>query len=380
MKFSIQSHEDPNTVILDASLIDQLTRGNIIDAPITLLRQDPPVWILPTAMQQNGDIFLSHTFVKGYWDDLSDAEYMVRTEHELFSIPEHLKGKNNGRHWITNLYHTDEGVLAFLHSEYTGENDHFGMPGVIFEGAMRSAPGRSAISLAWLPIERLQEDEVRFEYLGHIANYCSEIPHFNVSGTPIFTNSINGVEYMNIMFTNIETSADEQGVWRQRIGYVSQARAPLKEIIKGAKKGYATKWVKRNGNIWTDSLLPGSTPALPRKLDYTKDKRIRAGAVIVHSDVRFFKEVNKYILISYVHKFKDERATQFVIYSSKNGVEWEFETTSSARNDCIGGWSYIKIFREGRRNGDDAPYIIVGWDYGKPGRCVYRLNLHVSND
>ena len=90
MKLTIQNYEDPGTVLLNRDEIDALTRGNIIDAPITRLKQNPDVWLLPTAMQQNGDVFLSHTLVRGDLDQLESAEFCVVNEHLLFDTPEHL--------------------------------------------------------------------------------------------------------------------------------------------------------------------------------------------------------------------------------------------------------------------------------------------------
>lgn len=379
MKISIQDHTEPGTVVLDASFIDQLTRGKIIDAPVTLLREDPPVWILPTAMQQNGKIFLSHTFLKGYLGDLSDAQYRVINEHELFSVPEHLKGQNNGRHWITNLLHTEDGVLAFLHSEYAGENDFFGMPAIKLDGAEIKAPGRSAIGLAWLPKDRFDAEHYRFDYLGHIATYGADIPHFNVSGTPVYVTRHDGVEYVNILFSDIMAEEGPEG-WTTVQKFVSQARAPLAEVVARAQKGECAGWLKRDGDDWRDAMGKSATGILPRVKGHP-DRRIAVGDVIVHSDIAQLGPNGPYILVGYVLVQKNRNPSCLVVYSSEDGSNWKFETTSNERFDCIQGWSYVKLLDKGRRNGDRHPYALIGWEYGKgkDARAVYRLALQISD-
>lgn len=394
MKISIQNYAEPGTVVLDAPLIDQLTRGNIIDAPITLLREDPPIWLLPTAMQQNGDIYLSHTLLKGYLGDLSDAEYCIINEHDLFLIPEHLQKQNNGRHWITNLLHTESGVLAFLHSEYTADGDYFGMPSIRVDGGLIRAPGRSAISLAWLPKDRLDTDIFQFNYLGHIATYCADTPHFNVSGTPVFVNTDNGTEYINILFSdmlasqgtfkpNAKSTPDPEG-WEKIKSFVSQARAPLKEVIASAKKGKLTGWLKRNCDEWSDAKGKLATGVIP-KVDGHSDRRIADGEVIVHSDIARIDPSGMYILVAYVLTRKDRTTysvlnpTCLVVYSSEDGLNWKFETTSNERTDCDTGWSYVKLLCKGRRANDQSLYALIGWEYGKDARSVHRLEIGISD-
>lgn len=375
MKFSIQDHKEAGTIVLDSALIDQLTRGNIIDAPITLLRESPPVWILPTAMQQNGKIYLSHTLLKGYLGDLSDAEYAVINEFELFSVPDHLSNKNIGRHWITNLYHHEDGILAFLHSEYAGDDDYFGMPSIICNGRRVFAPGRSAISLAWLPRDRLDNDLFNFIYLGCIATYSASIPHFNVSGTPVFVNFDQGVCYINILFDDVHCTLGSDG-WNIKNIFVSQARAPIADVIAGAKKGEITHWRKRNGEEWNDAIGGIARGILP-SVEHP-DHRIACGELIVHSDVAYIERYGIFVLVAYVLVQKDLNPSCLVIYSSTDGLNWKFESTFNERMDCKKGWSYVKMFDKGRRNGDRSLYCLVGWDYGKDGRCVYRLAMQIS--
>ena len=372
MKISIQNHSDAGTVILDAPLIDQLTRGNIIDAPITLLREDPAIWILPTAMQQNGKIYLSHTLVKGHFDDLSDAEYCIVNEHDLFIVPDHLK--NNGRHWITNLLHTDEGVIAFLHSEYTGEGDFFGMQGIMFDERETRAPGRSAIGLAWLPKDRYDAEIYQFDYLGHIATYCSDVPHFNVSGTPMYVNTDEGVEYINILFSDVHATQNDKGWWKDKV-MVAHARASLKDVVADAKKGKVSNWLKRNGDAWGDALGKEATGVLPPAKGYA-DHRIANGEIIVHSDIATIKPDGSYILIGYVLNMRTLHPSCLVIYSSKDGLNWTFEKTSNERSD--GSWSYVKILNKGRRDKKGSYYAIIGYDYGKESRKVYRLEIDID--
>ena len=66
-KVEIQSYKDEGTLVFNSREIDYLMRGDIIDAPISLVtkKDGTTVWFLPTALQQNGKIYLSHTVVRG---------------------------------------------------------------------------------------------------------------------------------------------------------------------------------------------------------------------------------------------------------------------------------------------------------------------------
>lgn len=375
MKLTIQNYEDPGTVLLNRDEIDALTRGNIIDAPITRLKQNPDVWLLPTAMQQNGDVFLSHTLVRGDLDQLESAEFCVVNEHLLFDTPEHLANQNNGRHWITNLLHVEGGVLAFLHSEYTGQDDFFGMATHIIDGAETKAPGRSSIGLAWLSAEDLAADQFTFTYLGHIATYSANFPHYNVSGTPVLVNQIDGVEYVNIMFMDAKGSRTSDG-WDKDAAFVAQARAPLELVVEKAKSGELAQWQKRSGSDWSDAMGRRSSSALPRVPGHP-DKRIRMGDVIVHSDAAFVERLGKYVLLAYVLKRKNRLPTALVLYTSDDGLEWEYSGTEHERTDGEAGWSYASFFDV---NDDGKPYVIIGWDYGKPGRRVYKLEVDFNGE
>ena len=377
MEISIQDEADPGTVILDRDAIDQLTRGKIIDAPITRLKSNPDIWVLPTAMQQNGDIFLSHTLIRGDLEDLENAEYCIINEHALFEIPERLEGRNNGRHWITNLLHLEEGVLAFLHSEYTAEDDYFGMPAAIIDRKEARAPGRSCISLAWLSAENLENERFRFDFLGHLSTYCAEFPHHNVSGTPVFVNEQDGVEYLNIMFTDIKGHRVDGG-WVRDEGYVSQARAPLADVIDQAQKGNVIRWHKRDGSEWKEAMGRQSSGVLPH-IDGFDDDRISSGEVIVHSDVVRHGGTGRFILLTYVLTQKGRNPTCLVLYSSADGLRWEFEGTSHARSDCEKGWSYATFFDESAVGEAQDLSVIIGWEYGKDARCVYKLGVEIKD-
>jgi len=339
MKISIQDYNDSGTVLLDRDRIDQLTRGNIIDAPITCVKTDPSVWLLPTAMQQNGDVFLSHTLVRGDLTDLENAEYCIINEHTLFDIPEHFQKDRIGRQWITNLLPVDGGTLAFLHTEYAGNEDYFGMPGTVIDGVPTKAPGRSCISLAWISAENLKSDIFRFQFLGHIATYCADMPHFNVSGTPVFVSEHEGIKYINLMFMDVKAKKVEDG-WEKEATYIAQARSPLSDTVTKAKEGKLSQWMKRDNKEWKDAMGKQSTGVLPHvKMD---DERISKGDIIVHSDAVYHSPSERYILFGYVLQQKNRNPSSIVMYSSKDGLEWDFEGVSSGRSDCIGGWSYIK--------------------------------------
>lgn len=376
MRISVQDHGEPGTVLLDRRAIEALTRGKIIDAPITRLKRDPDLWLLPTAMQQNGDVFLSHTLVRGDLADLEAAEFRVVNEQTLFEIPDHLADRNTGRHWITNLLHVDDGVLAFLHSEYTGEDDFFGMESSLIDGVETRAPGRSCISLGWISNEDLDAERIRFLYLGHIATYSSEFPHYNVSGTPVLVNECDGVEYVNILFMDVQGKAGDDG-WIKDSGYVTQARAPLGQVVEQAKAGLLAPWSKRHENGWADAMGRRSIGVLPRVPGHP-DKRIRTADVIVHSDLLQDPGSGRYILLAYVLRQKRRNPSSMVFYSSEDGLRWQFEGTSHERDDGEAGWSYASFFDVADGVEGSTPYVLFGWDYGKPGRCVYKLNVELN--
>ena len=374
MKISIEDYSDPSTVLLDRAAIEALTQGKIIDAPITRLKRNPDLWLLPTAMQQNGDVFLSHTVVRGDLDKLESSEFCIVNEHKLFEVPEHLADQNNGRHWITNLLHLEDGVLAFLHSEYTGQNDYFGMEASLIDDVETRAPGRSSIGLAWLSQEDLDADRIRFTYLGHTATYSAGFPHFNVSGTPVLVNEVDGTEYVNILFMDSQ-GEEEEGGWRKDDAFVTQARAPLADVVDHAKQGSVSPWRKRDKKGWSDAMGSSSRAVLPRAPGHP-DKRIREGDVIVHSDLMRDPKSGRFVLLAYVLKRKKRNPSSIVFYSSEDGVKWQFEGTTHERDDGEAGWSYASFFDVDAE--DSNPFVLIGWDYGKPGRCVYKLGVEID--
>ena len=118
-RIKMQDYRDEGTLVLNDRKIDFLMRGDIIDAPISLVtkKDGTRVWILPTALQQNGKIYLSHTIVRGDLYNLDNSEIEIVDEEDLFSMSDAViaDGKSFGRHWITNIVQTDDGLLALIH-------------------------------------------------------------------------------------------------------------------------------------------------------------------------------------------------------------------------------------------------------------------------
>ena len=118
------------------------------------------------------------------------------------------------------------------------------------------APGVSKISLAWLPIEKFEDDEYDFLFLGHLVGPSSDIPHFNVHGTPWYVNTDDGTEYLNLLYADEVFTYSEDKGWRNTDdgARISRARAPLISVIKDAKKGKIGRWQKNFNGEWSQDL------------------------------------------------------------------------------------------------------------------------------
>lgn len=388
-KIEMQDYQDEGTLVLNSREIDYLMRGDIIDAPVSLVTKEDgtAVWFLPTALQQNGKIYLSHTVVRGDLYDLDNSEIVIVDEEELFTMSDDVvaAGKSIGRHWITNIMQTETGLLALIHSEYTAEGDFFGMDCVLKNEVETCAPGVSKISLAWLPIEKFEADEYDFLFLGHLVGPSSDIPHFNVHGTPWYVNTDDeGAEYLNLLYADeVFNYSEERGWITGKTGpRISKVRAPLEAVIADAKKGKIGAWQKSVNGEWSDDLRAPAPAFLPKIARFEqKDERLANADVIVHSDAIKHTPTGRYILSTYLLRTR-RKPSRIVFYSSCDGEKWKYAGDGNPRSDGKSGWSYLTLIdRDNTDHGvsDGEIDLITGFDYGKPKRSVYRLKLDVGD-
>jgi len=386
-ELNVQHYEDEGTLVLNRREIDFLMRGDIIDAPISVASKsdNSKVWFLPTAMQQNSEIYLSHTIVQGDLKNVSEAKVTILGEQDMFVNSNQLENRNYGRHWITNVVQTPKGLIAILHSEYTNEGDFFGMPCVFIDKLNHCAPGYSQISLAWLSNEKFENDNYQFTFLGNIAGSYSELAHFNVHGTPWYlTTSKGGVSYLNLLYADAEinlihdgekyiTSGDGVRIGRLRIEY--------DDLLDAVSNGTLGEWKKLTSEGW---LSPEKLPAL-RVLPLVPemqhiDKRIADGRVVVHSDAIFHEPTNSYFLSAYVLNRDDP--SSLVFYNSCDGEKWNYVGNYHARTEGKNGWSYLTLLSsDDSDNGFSKSSfdLISGWEYGKEERRILRMKTEVGS-
>lgn len=392
-EIAIQDYNDKDVLVLNRTEIDYLMQGDIIDAPISLATKTDGkrVWILPTALQQNGDIYLSHTFVIGDLQNVEDAEIITIDEERLFSYPEKLEKSYYGRHWITNIVQTDEGLIALLHSEYTRDTDVFGMDCAVIAGGKQCAPGRSQISLAWLPIDKFEKNDFSFEFLGHISGSYSDVPHFNVHGTPwYFSDEKDGNKYLNLIFAD-GSFVKRRGKWRAKQGglRIGQLRANFKDLMTAISTGENGSWTKYTKAGWVSPDVAVAKAVLPIIPNMTNvDTRIANGRVVVHSDAIYHEPTGAHFLSSYVLERKRKRKgkmvtvpSSLIFYKACPGENWSYVGRYHPRRDGKKGWSYLSLissddtdFGQSRGNFD----LMSGWDYGELDRKILRMNVEVS--
>jgi len=389
-EFDVQHYEDEGTLVLNTREIDYLMRGDIIDAPVSLATKSngARVWILPTALQQNGKIYLSHTVVEGDLANISDAKITVVDEEQMFIDSKNLELKTNGFQWVTNIVQVPSGLLALVHSEYTGEDGFFGMDCSIIDELERCAPGYSQIGLAWLPNDKFEADNYEFTFLGNIAGSYTKLPHFNVHGTPwYYTQDENGEKYLNLLFADAHYIQLEDGNWMphetggQRIG---RLRYDFDKLMVDIEAGRIGDWQKLTAEGWKEPDALPSLPIIPKVPEMEEvDPRIAAGDVIVHSDAIFHEPSNSYFLSTYTLGGKKSRyGSKFAFYNSCDGESWEYIDTYHTRKEGKSGWSYLTLVASddtdhGVSRGDFD--LITGWEYGKPDRKVLRMKTSVGD-
>ena len=382
-RIDLQDYTEPKTKVLDRYEIDKIMRGDLIDAPITILKKESgkSVFILPTALQQAGGIYLAHTFVEGDLAELDASHVYEVNESKLFKNSPHQTDALNGRHWITNLLETDEGVLAFLHTEYSRDSDFFGMSCVEQGSRNACAPGLARISLAWMPRERMNDPQASFTVLGPIAGTPYPVTHFNVHGTPVYLTESGGETMINTLFVDLFGNK-ENGEWEEPdLLVVARAQAPLDEVIFAAQEGRLTTWLKRKGNDWVDAQSDTATSALPQVPSMAEiAPRVAIGRVAIHSDATYHPPSSSYILSAYT--LNRDTPSSLIFYSSCDGENWRFSGRHFPRDDVKNGWSYLSLV--GRDNTDgqviDGPLdLIAGWEYGGEERAVYRLEITVPD-
>lgn len=364
----------PPQTVFNERAINVLTRGDNIDAPISSYRwHGQDYWILPSAQQIGGKLFLTHSITTPPGTSGGDRVLRVLSQQKLFEDSKTAVTGLKGYKWITNTYQTKDGVLAFVHLEYTGKNDSWGMPCAIVQHKTRCAPGNSKIGLAWMDTRGKFDGTPKFKFLGHIAGHNPRVPHFNVSGTPYLINKVGGVEYLNIYFTDLN-AVDEPM-------HVATARAPLADVLKAAKEGRTSPWKKFNNGAWEDALSARSTSVLPEmRWLVHKDRRVAFGRVIVHSDAVRHAETGRYFLSAYTNMLGKDKPSRIVLYDSCDGVRWRFNGMHNARTDGKAGWGYLS-FRDG--NGPDNGKasgkfeLLAGFDTSKPGKSVVSMDIEV---
>jgi hypothetical protein len=377
-KLEVSKHDE--TILFSKIDIETLLDGNIIDAPISTFRNEGKnVWILPTARQYNKipieRLEISHRLMSGKVKSPHKADFGEFFQKDFMSSSTSATSGTQGYKWITNTYQTPEGVLGFVHSEYTAEGDHWHMSCDSWvKLRVFCAPGNSKIGLAWMPTEAESDKKPHFVYLGHIAGFTGERKHFNVHGVPWYINTEDEKEYLNIVFH--DTNARN---W----GQIARARSPLSEVLAAAKAGHTTKWEKFNDGAWEDALTGKSSsilPLVPELRDIAP--KISRGEVIVHSDAIKHKETGRYFLSAYTlkHNGLRQRPSRLVFYDSCDGINWRFNGYSNERDDGDWGWSYLTfVDDDGSDNGmaSGAFNLIAGFDYGRPKKRVELMDVTV---
>ena len=370
---------------LAKSDIIELMDGNIIDAPISTFRVgEKNVWILPTANQHIVDgvstrLSVSHTLTVGGLSNPKEINMGMFPEESFTPVSPTATTGTSGYKWITNTYQTADGVLGFVHAEYTGENDYWTMPCDPWIDRAYCAPGKSKIGLAWMDTTPGFHHNPVFVYLGHIAGFTADRQHFNVHGTPYFINTVDGVRYMNIVFHDSH---------RVDWGQITIARSPLQEVITAAKEGRTSEWKKYNNGQWEDAITGTSSSILPKVPELQSiDPNIANGRVIVHSDAVYHEDSKRYFLSAYTlersgHNSDTGTPSRLVFYDSCDGINWNFNRYANDRTDGEWGYSYVSIFDDdGRDNGRaTGPFVLMsGFDYGRPKKHVLTVDISVPD-
>ena len=377
-KLKVSNHDE--TILFSKADIERLTDGNIIDAPIsTFLWNGKNVWLLPTARQYNDipveHLVLSHHLTIGSVKDPAQADIGEFSQRDFIVDSDNAISGTKGYKWITNTYQTPEGVLGFVHSEYTDVDDHWHMACDPWVKKKQCAPGNSKVGLAWMKTPAGIDEKPQFKYLGHIAGYSGDRRHFNVHGVPWFINIENGKEYLNIVYHDTNGIRD----W----GQITRARSPLRDVLAAAKEGSTTKWEKYNRGSWEDALNGQSSSILPLvPILNDIDPEIAKGHVIVHGDVVKHRESGRYFLAAYTLKRVGlaQRPSRLVFYDSCDGTNWQFNSFSNERADGEWGWSYLTfVDDDGSDNGMASGLfnLIAGFDYGRPLKRVELLDVTV---
>jgi len=376
----------PNSsVFLSKPDIIDLMDGNIIDAPISTFRVgDNNIWILPTANQHivNGvstQLTVSHTLTVGDLSNPRKHNLGVFPQESFTPVSPSATSGTDGYKWITNTYQTSDGILGFVHAEYTGPNDYWTMPCDPWIDRAYCAPGQSKIGLAWMDTTPGFHHNPVFTYLGHIAGFTADRMHFNVHGTPYFINTDNGTRYLNIVFHD-----SHQIDW----GQITIARSPLDDVLAAAKQGYTTTWEKYDNGNWVNALTGQSSSVLPDvpALQNT-DANIANGRVIVHSDAVFHEETGRYFLSAYTlersgHTSDTGTPSRLVFYDSCDGINWRFNRIANDRVDGEWGYSYMSIFDDDNTDNGRAsgPFTLMsGFDYGRPKKHVLTVDITVPD-
>jgi len=329
--------------------ITKLTRGDIIDAPI------------------------STYITKGGVDDIKNTDNIsgIYNQSKFFNESDKAKTSTKGYKWITNTYQTDDGVLAFIHSEYTGPDDHWGMPCMAIGKTTKCAPGTSKIGLAWMPNTANSTAAPRFNFLGHIAGFPADQLHFNVQGTPVYIVNKNGIDYFYILFSDKQALNIRPNI--------AMARSPVRNVLTAAKLGTTSVWQKYNNGKWVDSLSGNSTSILP---DLTGvENRVKNEKVFVHSDALKHQESGAYFLSAYTLDTPQSQSS-LVFYDSCDGENWRLNNITNHRDEegRKEGWSYITLFDDDGSDNSKASgdfTMLTGYDYGGPQRHVMKFNVSV---
>ncbi|HVZ99302.1 MAG TPA: hypothetical protein VG841_03185 [Caulobacterales bacterium] len=308
------------------SYLDESRR--YIDAPVTtFVRGGKRYWInsnaFETALYAGS---LERPFQRLLWS---------RPTSEVISDP----GRAGGAYWITNLYQADNGILAFVHTEF---------PRV--EGR-RYKSGRGRVGLAWSP------DGERFTYLGHIIRPFDDPSPRNVQGVPYLIK--DGFFYIYYK------DACEGG-------NNAAARAPVRDVLAAAAARRITAWRKYFRGAWASPGAGGPCTAI----------RIADG--IIHTDAARSTATGQYYFIT-SRTNANGQDTWIKLHASSDGVTWR-ELGVIAREPASrvrGGYQYVSIVdASGRDNASVGRqfYVYSAKDITAPAVAIYRWTVDLGPD
>ena len=357
------------TEALSTADIRRLAGPGFVDGSIsTFSARGNRYWILPTVRFAKGTALVEHIFTKGPVHDIDAVKVGKWPEQELF-------GDAPGLKWITNTFEADDGVLAFVHSEYVLPGQYFGATVIGKDGKPRKlrGPGHSRISLAWYPKPDPENRAPKFQFLGHIIAPFDELRFdaWNVHGTPYAVHTIDDEAWFHVYFFD----TPEQGLQ----GHLAVARAKVEDVLRAARNGEAARWQKYHQEGWTEGLGGRSRPLAEEH-------------TIVHSDAAQSRNGRYFLANTFINDHKNSgKPSAIVLYGACDPVNLKEIArlrpislpTKDANDRRNHGWQYLTIVDgDGTDNGTVGEELsfLVGYQYNKPERYVARMRYRVSED